>query len=380
MIERVYDWFAAGPSPECDRALAAGLEHAEPAYRGRIVETLLARRNACAWSILIGRFATLESAERAALFAERAALRDGLSIAVRTGATADRLSALNVLEESGDPRMAYVLAESLHDRTRDVRSRAVQVLHAIAARVADQAPLGPDASADARRAWQTDRDDVAEALDEALRLFDRHYGIELVQAALWFMPELGERVWDVIEDKPRMRLLLLDHLPSWNHPRLAGFLMRALTHPHLRTAALTLLKGWRSRMEMEALLAHGAALRNPDVRRALGLLKQPAWLNTLVADLEQMPPALQPAAPALVSVLGIGDAARMSLLWGWVRAGSPALRRAAVYALASLPAREVAARMTEVARDSDPVGTFAGWYLGGVRSRDAGAEAAEATP
>ena len=43
LADKLYDWLAQGPTPVCDRTLAAALAHAEPSYFDRIVQVLLKR-------------------------------------------------------------------------------------------------------------------------------------------------------------------------------------------------------------------------------------------------------------------------------------------------------------------------------------------------
>lgn len=368
LADKLYDWLAQGPTPECDRTLAAALAHAEPPYFDRIVQVLLKRAHEVSWAGLIGHYARLSPATRRELLANDKLMQAGIATMVRSGSVEIRRNALAALQDCLSPRLAYLLTDALHDESRGVRDSAARVLRETAGAFLDRLPLMSQTDPAAIAEYQAERERLVRALADALRTFDRHFRVEAVEAALWFADDLGFLLWDTLGN-PRSRCgyVVSKHLESWTHPRLAAFLLLGLTRPEWRPRTFPLLHRWSKPVEITALLRHSSLLARPEIRRALSGVKLP-WPRQLDAWMSAIPIDLRARVPEWVCCLGYDDDEKARLLSKWLFSASPDVHRAAVYALATLDSKAVLAKLKSVAASDLPLATFARWYLTGRQS------------
>jgi len=378
-IDKFYDWLVQGPAPDCDRICAAALAQAEPTWAERI-ERVLLRRGEQAWCVLIGRYAALSEDVKVGLQANPAQLQAAIALAVKSGSHEERGNALLALEADLPLRLAYLLPAVLRDPSPENRLRAGRTLRKMASALLDRAAPDPQAGPQERRAHEQDREQFVEVLDEALRTFDLHFRVEVLEACLWFARQLGERLWGVLGSRrSRAGLVVSEHFYDWNSPRLAGFLLSALEQPGWTPTVANVLRTWKSAEQIAALLRETSYLESPQVRAALLLIHRPQWFSELDAELHALPAELRVHAPRWVRLAGYTSDQRILLLTGWARAGDPKLRRGAVYALADLEIPEAVAALRQATTGDSPVARFTRWCVhahdSGLLRRSAGAAA-----
>ncbi len=369
LVDRLYDWLARGPTPDCDEILGAALERAEPPYFERIVAQLLQRRNAAAWAALAGSYQQLTAEIRQRLGADTNLLRGGLAMALGSPSAAARCNALAALRDWPLPALVYLLPDLLRDVSEDVRKAAVPTLRRIAEAVVDEVPT-PEWSDDRRRGHATARAEVTKALRAAVHTFDRHHRIEAVELTLWFASDLGSELWQQLSN-PRSLFAntVSRHLDSWNNPHLARFLLDSLGQSGWRRYAVDLLPKWHELPEVSAILRHNDLLSDPDVCRRLGGLKQAQWFRELRGrNLERLPGELRAAAPRWACYVGLPETEKIALLSEWMATDDPLVQQACVYALAALGTPMALGLLSEVAQSQSPFAQFARWYVVGKRS------------
>ncbi len=364
-VETYYNLLAADQSPQADAVLGAGLAHAEPPYLVRIAGLLLARRRDTAWAGLVAHHDRITLDVRQQLDADRPLLRAAVTVALRSETSAARRNTLRWLTEQPDPHLASSIVECLCDRSSDVREQAALALRALAEYLlVDEDSRLPRPGCP--RPGPGDRSRMVAALREALRTFDVHLQLDVIQLCLWFARELGEPLWETLSPRrAQSAYAVTERLESWNHPRLAGFLMLALGRPAWRRAAVELLNRWRDRSELLALLEHTDLLADPAIASALHYLDGQGWLAALRPWLESLPRAAKARVPFWIAELALPDAERIRLLQLWLAAPFPEVRRAAVYALAALGTPAAARILGSLAAQKSPLGYFARWYLAG---------------
>ncbi len=368
LADKLYDWLAQGPTPECDRTLAAALAHAEPPYFDRIVQVLLKRAHEVSWAGLIGHYARLSPATRRELLANDKLMQAGIATMVRSGSVEIRRNALAALQDCLSPRLAYLLTDALHDESREVRDSAARVLRETAGAFLDRLPPTSQTDPAAVAEYQAERERLVRALSDALRTFDVHFRVEAVEAALWFADDLGLLLWETLSNsRSRCGYVVGERLESWTHPRLAAFLLLGLTRPEWRPRTHPLLHRWSKPAEITALLRHSTLLARPGIRRALSGLKLP-WPRQLDTWMSAIPADLRARVPEWVCCLGYDDDEKARLLSKWLFSASSDVHRAAVYALATLDSEAVLAKLKSIAASDLPLATFARWYLAGRQS------------
>ena len=366
-VEALYRWLSRERGPDVDRAFVAGLAHAEPPYDAEIVRILLRRPNEIAWGGLVAHYPLLDAATRQQMLGKPELLRAATAAALTAASEDGRAAALELLTDHPCPALSYHVADALRDPAPGVRAAAARVLCRTGERLwsdGEGSPRGPEAA--------TERGNYIEALRQALRTFDLHQRPDVLEVCLWFAPELGDGLWDTL-NAPRSAAghVVARHLPAWNGPRLAGFLLLALGQPAWQRSAQRLLEGWSSRDEVIALLRRTDLLRDPRVRGHLHLLHRPRWLVMHGAALIDLPRDVRSKAPQWVCHLGFTAEARLRYLMIWQASPMPELHRAAVYALAHLGTPEAARVLAEVAARPGPMSRFARWFLAGAATRGA---------
>lgn len=361
LVDRLYDWLSRGASPDCDRVFAAALTHAEPAWAERIVHVLLLRNNETAWAALIGRYDLLTPEIRARLQASPDQLQAGIALAMKSPSAEKRANALQALEEQPHVRMAYLLSRAIRDPAPAVRALAGRVWRKMADEFLGHPPP-ENADTDRRDSYQKERKRFRLALEEALQTFDLNRRPEVLEVCLWFAEDLGQVLWErLTATRSRAATVVAENLRTWNHPRLARFLVTALRQPGWRDTARQILQGWSSVPQITALLAESNLLDDPAMRQALRGVQSPKWFTKIDDHLSQLPPGLRPLAPRWVCHAGYREAEKTALLSRWLGAPDPSIHRATVYALAEVDGAGAHALLKEVASSDSPLASFARW-------------------
>lgn len=343
-VDKLYDWLAKLPSPDAEMILSAGLERAEPPYFERLVELLFERASEAAWAELIANYPRLSPQARARLRADGQQMRAGLARVLRGGSPLGRCNAMQALCDDPAPALAYLLPDVLRTSSGDVRRMAAETLRWLAEFVLDFAKpteqAGPpraepenrirsESRSEAVARQRADRASVARAVCEALRGFESHYRVEVVEAALWLTRDLGEDLWSVLANRrlPTAHVVSAN-LKAWDGPRLARFLLEALAQRSWRASAREQLMRWQGPERLAALLRNSDLLERPDFREGLNTLGRPGWFFGL-NDLRDLPPELRARAPEWLVLLGYRPEQKRALLAHWSEVAFEELRVAA---------------------------------------------------
>lgn len=369
-VEALYQWLATEPSQEADRILAAALEHAEPPYSDRMVATLLQRRSALAWTGLIANYDRLDAPTRQTLGSEPEWVRAGVSASIRGGTHRMRQNGLTALLDYPNLSLSYLAADALRDTGPPTRALAGRVLRRDADRVCTERESEEERADTPPRPVVAERAALVAALREALRTYKFHEQAEVIEACLWFARDLGPTLWGVVSARrsPVARVVA-QNLAAWDGPRLAGFLMLALSRPDWRAAARALLSRWSTRAHLLALLRNSDLLGDARVRQQLMLMRRPTWLGAVDRGLADLPAGMRARMPQWISCLGFTDDERVRWLKRWVTAPWPDLHFAAVRALASIGTPQAVAILGAVAARPGPMQYFAQCVVAGRRLR-----------
>jgi hypothetical protein len=338
--DRLYKWLAELPSPDAELILAVGLQRAEPAYFDKIVHLLFERGSDAAWAGLISNYPLLKPELRARLRADPQRMRSGLVRVLRGGSPQGRCNALEALRDTPEPALAYLLPDLLRASSSDVRRAAAVTLRCLAEMVVDGAAES-----------QSDkRVDVVRAVWEALRGFDSHYRLEVVECALWFTHDLGRDLWAVLANRRSPTAHVVSaNLNSWDSPRLARFLLEALTQPAWRIAARDLLTRWQGADRLTTILRNSDLLRHPEFRDSLNSLRRPAWFAGL-HDLRELPKELWVQAPEWLVLLGLRPEDKLTLLANWSDTAFADLRTAVEKAVRTVAVQQDSSTAEPVAQ------------------------------
>ncbi len=364
LVDRLYGWLSQGSTPDCDRIFAAALVHAGPPWSERIIRALLGRGHEASWAALIGHYERLTPELRAQLQQRSDRMKAGIALALRSPSADTRANALLASDEQPHIRMAYLLPDAIRDPAPRVGTLAAQVWRRMVDAFLDRPPPSADADGASCRARATERQAIILALKEALGTFDLHKRVEVLETGLWLARELGETLWNKLTSRRSPAgMLVKQHLSSWNHPRLAHFLVSALSRPEWRETAGRVLRTWKTVAELTALLRESGPLGDPEIREHLSCVEHPAWFSETDDGLTELPPELRPLAPRWVCHAVYREPERTALLSRWLRAPDPDLHRAVVYALAEVDTAGARALLRQVAESASPQASFARWCV-----------------
>jgi hypothetical protein len=362
LIDRLYEWFAQGPSPDCDYIFAAALPYAEPLWADRMIRVLLRRGHDASWAALVGQYDRLTPEIRALLHQQGERMPAGIALALKSPLAETRANALRALEQHPLVGMAYLLPNAIRDSSRAVRELAARSLHKMADSFLGQPAPPAEAGGDLLQVHEDQRQQLTLALDEALQAFDLHSRIEVLEACLWFSRDLGESLWSKLTPhRSHAATLVAQQVPEWNDARLAHFLLSGLKHSTWRQTAVRLLQGWKTVAEVTALLRQDDLLRDPTIRQYLRSIHSPRWFTEIDDDLAQLEPALRPLAPRWVSRAGYTDSEKLKLLSCWLQTSDPDLHSAAVHAVTQIDSPDARRLLKQVANGGSSLAPFAGW-------------------
>ncbi len=367
LVDRLYTWLEHSPLTAADQVLAAALEHAEPEHAERIAATLFKRGNEASIGGLIAHVDRLSAEHRTRALHATQTQPAAIAVALRSASARSRTNAIAALIAVPTPKMAYLLPFALRDGVGAVRDGAVRAGRQMAETFLDRNV--PPADLDGgtpRRAYATERSQLVRALREILRTYDRHIRFELLEVCLWFADELEGDIWSLLESrKSNAGRAVQDHLQVWNTPRLAGFLLQCLARPEWRRPAQLILAAWQNPTAAAAVLRNEWALSNEETRRGLAGVNRPRWFSECGPELGRLPPEVRVLAPRWLCAIGIPIEQKVTGLVGWMREGDPGLRRAAVYALATLDGLQARQALQHCTALDANLAIFAQWVLAG---------------
>jgi len=242
-----------------------------------------------------------------------------------------RLAGVRALGALGDPRTAEPLRTTLEDGVAGVRSAALDAL----------ARLGPRAGADAGAA-------CARLLADPVA----HVRIAAVRAVARLVTHPGGMLAPAAEDEDRfVRLEVARHVAGLPEPAAKTL----LSDPEVRVReAAARAASAREAGALAVLLTDDPA---PDVRRAaartLGAMRDERVADVLIPGLDDPDPLVRAAVLRALEEL-LTRATAVTRLCDELGSDRPKRRRATVYALAHLKAREAAAELARCADDPDP--------------------------
>lgn len=363
-IDSIYEWIASQPAPHADHPLAAALPRAEDDYFSRLADVLLTRRTEPAWAGLIGSHDRLSPAQRARVWERIDLVRRGAAVAARSSSSTARLNAFTLLAESPFIKLVYLIPDALRDPSHPVRDKAAQAFRQMAECFLSHT-MPPRDGVAWRKSLDPDQREFLNVVWGLFRNFKRHLRIEAFEITLWFSRYFDRELWDVLE-APRSHAgyVVREHLPAWDDPRLAGFLLLALRREHWRRLAARTLAGWSTFEECRALLQHTELLEHPDTARQISLIKSPPWFGVWQQHWRQLSALEQCQVPRWMSIARLDDEVRVRLLEPQLFAEEPRIRRAALYALARVPTQSATRLLSRIAAaGADGPAHYASWVL-----------------
>jgi len=339
------------PDPAADDALFGALESADVPTAQAIVETLLVRRTRRGLHGLVAALHLLDDAVCSIVLGEIDRLFGVLREASQSREEQVRLNVLALIHRGRVYRASYLLDNALHDRSVRVREAAGKTLHTLANELLRTSPVstGPDMlalpdPAEMRakmmdlESYREDRRQVVSALEAGLATFGVHRQKRLVEAAMWFVDDIGPKFWAMLSGaggRPgQAALKVFDESQS---PRLVPFGMVALRYSQFRPHVAQVLGQCTDPTFLTEWVRQSWRLAQPKAARAMTAIKDLACLDHQAADLLQISSDAHRGVARWMTATGLPSECKIEALAQFQRRGERAGQRAVVWAMTEWP-------------------------------------------
>ena len=361
-------------NPAADEALLAALPTADPPIAQAIVESLLLRDHPPGLYGLVALFHTLGDALRQLLLADLTRLFGVLRLASQSRQEQVRLNAIEVIRLGYLYRASYLLDSALHDKSPKVREAAAETLYALADELLRHAPkpepngadvtLAPDDVRERMQALETYAEDLRQvvgAIDSALSTFSVHLHARVVEAAMWFVDEMGAKFWSMVSTPGgRANHVAVSIISNSRDLRLIPFAMTALNFATFRAPVATLFEDAIDPDFLTEWLRQSWRLKRPKIARGMVGLKQIGWRDTSALKLLQVPADAQRHLGSWLAATGLSREVKIRTLRQCYRHGDPEGQRSAIHALIGLQEPEATSALQAIAsQDTSALGRLA---------------------
>lgn len=283
-LPTVFRFLTLNPNRAVDDALA------------RVLPTLDASSQEASWSLLLRRghrasltyvavgYGGYDEGLRNLLAESTEKMRPVLRVLIGSKRSEESLSAVSWLTASKNPSCADLLGEGLFAADRRTRAAAAQGLREVAEITLKQPrsavrAAGTPTSPAVKEKEVDALEPLVSALEKAVRLWESHEMEPALEAALWF----SDRLHRVLREKtrePRTSIVraLIPRLRAVEDARCAGFLVRALAIPALKSAAAEGITSAQGAALREAIVNHAWLLADPAVEHGARSLREVNWI------------------------------------------------------------------------------------------------------
>lgn len=263
-----------------EAAIAGALAHAPPQEQRELAAVLMERNRRPGWIALVRCFDVLPKDLQEHLLANSRNLSGPLSDSLAD--TSARSNVIDIVRKAADPKLVYLLTETLSDSRPVVRALAARAILEAIRRYQVQRDIAHEQAVQEHEAAATpsplpaaeiaalehlpDAGHLRRAVDFALRQYKVHRQNDIVLAALLFERQQDSSLWmlfgDPYDDATRHASQILR---QYNDPELAPTVLLALGSP-LRAAAIAGLTFCDAEAAVEALARDSYRLLDPLLR------------------------------------------------------------------------------------------------------------------
>ena len=273
-------------SPAADAALVDALPDLDADVAAAAFAMLIKRAHLPSLSTLAGRFTTFGAGLQALILEHVDELFAAVRGAIESDRFEDRAAAIEIISRSGCFGLVYLLATAVRSRCPKTRDLAAQALHTLTARFLRHRRSNPTTEEASTIDQQAGF--LADALREAIVGWELHFRSEVLEAGMWMADRLEPTFREKLQEpRTRMAHMLNGLIERSSDPRMAGFLLRALAMPDLRSAAARTISEAKDAALRRALVIESQLLDEPEIERGFRRIRDCQWLNDSVDALLQ---------------------------------------------------------------------------------------------
>ncbi len=350
-----------------DEALALALPGADMITMRAIVETLLLRKTPQGLLAAVAGFHLLDEPCQQLVLEQIDNLYSALRKAMGTNNEQTRINALELIRRGHAYRAAYLFDPALHDRSARVRQYAAEALFYMADELYKAGELiahregspSPEPETLAQHMQELadlaeDRLQVVGALQGALACFNMHLQPRVVEAAMWFIDDMGSRFWSMLTvPGNRAGHAAITVFNGSKTARLVPFAMGGLKHNEFRSPIVKALTHCMEPEFWAEWLRQSWRIVQPKVGRSMAAIKELHALGMGGDLFFHLPIEHQSRLALWLKTAGIPDSTQMSILKELQRRGSVPARRAAVWVLVNMPASTASTLLQSISHDDD---------------------------
>ncbi len=352
-----------------DAALLAALPTAGEDHQEWILDTLLKRGTSEGLGGLVRCYHQLGHNSQRVAVTRIDQLFATLRLSIKADDLKTRLNTIEMIAQSGNHRLGYLLGVALRDPERHARAAAAQALRGVASRfctlaealratLARQVGSGPAAMIAQQQELvrlAEDRRLLAATLEQAVESFDTHQHTEVLEAAMWFADALGPAFW-YRAGRPfgKCSRAMQEIFRRSSSPRLVAFAYQALRRAELRSVIARGVAPRRDKEFMAEMIRQSWAIADPAVQKGLGWIKQLAWLDAIRESVHELPDEVSSRAARFVTALSVPIDKKITFLRHLLSKGSRAAQEASLWALIEIRSDSATELLRAVAGRDDP--------------------------
>ncbi len=337
-----------------DIALAGVIEQMEPEYQQMALSVLLARGYEPALVKLVVGWKEADDYLRHMLATQTDALAAGVRVCIADEHFEVRESALALIRESRNCKLAYLVGEALTHSCRKTVELAAQTLLSLVDQAQEHAGRHIVYSLSRESHPKTEMDHLAGAIRRGLASWPLHFRGEVITAAAWLSRYLEDSILRMANDSrskvARAFNNLVNRMPD---PRFAGYCLRALRSPQLSEAAAEFIGTSESAKFRELLLDEAWLLADEGVQRSCIKVRKIECLQDAEQIIDSSNPARCRSAIKLLAACGSKQGAKVSQLMQLAFCEDEAASRAAIWCLIENPLEGTEQALKAVASRSD---------------------------
>jgi HEAT repeat protein len=358
-LPRVFNLLATERNGAVDDALIEALPHVGEAVRSAALDLLGKRAHPESLATVIARCPGYDKTLRAAVLRRLGEFHAGVRRAVESDVFEERAAAIEVVAAAEDGTCAYLLADALRAHCPRTRELAAGAIHRMTASLLARRDAGM--TPDNARVYHAFAERWIEVLRTVVQFWETHMHAEALEAALWMIEVVEPALLKKLsQSQNRIVHSLNEILENASDPRLAGFVLRALSIADLRTAAVHAITHARDPKFAGALIDEAWLLGDTAIEHGCRWVRDAAPIRDWIVGMAGIDARLATRAVRWIDATGGPREITLSLFRELSNADSDELRRAVVWRLVDDDTPGATELLTTIAaRSHDAVGEIA---------------------
>ena len=336
------------PGDAADQALVAGLLEVAPTLQREIIRILFDRDSEAGLTGLPPIFDRLNPVAQEQIVSNTSHLFGALRACIRSSDGQTRQNALQIIRQSGSPRLAYLAGGAMHDGSPKIRSEAAITLLSLVDRHCRAHVETTDALRDALtkdpglfrsigttlQMLHDERKSLVSALRNVLDHYESHHRSEVLEASILLAHELEEGLFGQSTIKRgKLTHAMIEIISNSLSPRFVPFIYVAMCYPELRRKIAPRIAACTDIAFFAEFIRWHWMARDPEIGKHLVAIRNIAWLEDGFEAAFNLPDDVAVMAPSWLMSLGLPSDQKVSLLTNYMIVDNPRANHAALWAL-----------------------------------------------